>query len=86
MHVGIPNLPGPASSTQHGAQRQALTNPRTHPVATPRCTTRAITLAYPIKRSRNWQPEPQAGTGKTVKHLVSDRDVKKIEVSHGRLA
>ena len=86
MHVGIPNLSGPASSTQHGAQRQALTNPRPHPVATPRRTTRAITLTYPIKRSRNWQPEPQAGTGKTVKHLVSDRDVKKIEVSHGRLA
>lgn len=84
MYVGIPYLTGPASSTQHGPQRQALPNTRAHPVTASRRTTRAITLAYAIKCSRHWQPEPQAGAGKTVKHLVSDRDVKKIEVSHGR--
>ena len=86
MQIRIPHLTGPPAATQNGPEGQPITYPRAHLMAATRGTAGTIAFADAVTRGRHGQADAQVAVGESVQHLVGNRDMKKIEIRHGRQA
>lgn len=83
MQLGIPYLTGPAAPTQHGANRQAITDTRTDLMAATWRTAGTIAFTYAIQGSGYRQTQTQLACGKPVEQLIGNGYMQQIEIGHG---
>ena len=86
MQIRIPDLTSPSAATQNGTEGQPVTYARTHLMAATRGTTGTIVFSDAVTRGRHRQADAQMAFGESVQHLVGNRNMKKIEIRHGRQA
>ncbi|MNT75250.1 hypothetical protein D3C72_2141310 [compost metagenome] len=83
VQLGVPDLAGPAPTSQHGADRQSGTDPRTHLVQAARRAIGAIGFTHAIERGGHGHAQHQPPLGKAVEPLVGNGDMQEIEGLHG---